>query len=72
MASTPGAYNYVVTVRADLPPRPRFFVFLSLFIPGARALLGTRQRSDPFPPPHRAGAKAHERDAQRGRQLHPR
>lgn len=27
MASTPGAYNYVVTVRADLPPRPRFFVF---------------------------------------------
>ena len=33
MASTPGAYNYVVTVRADLPPRPRFFVFLSLVHP---------------------------------------
>ena len=36
MASTPGAYNYVVTVRADLPPRPRFFVFLSLIPARAR------------------------------------
>ena len=68
MGPTPGAYNYVVTVRP--PPR------VSSASPrGFRCLFAHRQPRDLTSPPtrrRRAGTQTHERDAQRRRELHAR
>ena len=68
MGPTPGAYNYVVTVRP--PPR------VSSASPrGFRCLFAHRHPRDLTSPPtrrRRAGTQTHERDAQRRRELHAR